>query len=68
MQGNISEIIKRREAVESAIKSLEMEGYQFTEDEKEDFEDLASGKITFEQHRQKYIELAKQFAKAEQNA
>lgn len=65
---NIDEMIKRREAVESAIKSLEMEGFEFTESELKDFDDLASGKITFEQHRQKYIALGEKYAEVDHNA
>lgn len=42
------EIEKRRKAVESAIKSHEMEGFEFTKEELEVFERLIQGEITTE--------------------
>ena len=46
-----------RSAIDSAIASTEMEGFKFTQSEKEDFDKIVNGTMTFEEHRQKYIEI-----------
>lgn len=51
------ERIRRKEALDSAIASTEMEGFKFTQSEKEDFDKIVNGTMTFEEHRQKYIEI-----------
>lgn len=41
----------RRESVAYAMRSVEMEGFVFSERSKKQFEMLAEGKITSEEHR-----------------
>ena len=48
MKNTPEEIEKRRKAVEYAIKSHEMEGFEFTKEELEVFERLSQGEITTE--------------------
>lgn len=61
-----SELLKKvltRRAVDSAISSLELEGFKFTKEEKEDFDRIVQGEMTFEEHRDKYIKLARKLGK-----
>ncbi|HHU83477.1 MAG TPA: antitoxin VbhA family protein [Firmicutes bacterium] len=51
---------KRREAMEYAIRTVEMEGFTFTEEEKKVFEDIVLGKTTVEEEIEKMKKLAYQ--------
>ena len=45
----------RRESVAYAMRSVEMEGFVFSERSKKQFEMLAEGKITHEEHRAMFL-------------
>jgi hypothetical protein len=49
----------RRAAVEYALASAKLEGFNFTQDELAEFERLAKGEITTEQLRQKVFDKIK---------
>lgn len=48
MENLIKETLERKKAVESAIASLEMEGFVFTEDELKQFQKYIKGEIPME--------------------
>ena len=49
---------KLREAVEYAIRTHEIEGFVFTEEDKEEFERIIRGEITLEESIKKHLEAA----------
>lgn len=52
-----------RKAVDSAIKSHKVEGFVFTDEEMNEFEEIVCGRRTLEEHRNKYLELARSLAR-----
>ena len=63
MKKDISESAKKRKAVDSAISSLKMEGFVFTDEEMKEFNEVVCGRMTLEEHRGKYIEIGRSLGK-----
>lgn len=63
MKKELLEMIKRRKAVDSAIASLELEGFKFTKEEKENFDKYVLGQLTLDDIRNKYIKLAQKYGR-----
>jgi len=64
---DVNELRKRREAMEYAIRTVEMEGFVFTEEEKQVFENIVQGKTTVEEEIEKLRKIAYQLGKGGKN-
>ncbi len=68
MSNKTSKMLLLRKAIDSAIKSHEMEGFVFTDEEIKEFEDIVCGRRTLEEHRNKYLELGRSLGRKSEHA
>ena len=68
MDNNTSKMPLLRKAIDSAVKSHELEGFVFTAGEKKEFEEIVCGKRTLEERRNKYLELGRSLGRKSDHA
>jgi hypothetical protein len=56
MDEKVKEMAERRRMMESAMASMRQEGFEYTQEEIEDFEKIIRGEMTSEEYRQKVLD------------